>query len=352
MPKSTPDRKGPKLRAGLRSSTALTVALMMGAGTLGGAAFITLATGNAAYANCSANPCAANPCAADNPCAAANPCAVADPCAANPCAAVDPCGPCGPCAAAEGASTGCFVPRLAEASANPCAADPCAANPCAANACAANPCTANPCAADTPCAAANPCAASAPGGPCAAAPPPEVSEAELQALYACLMESMSEQAAMESDSGIVQASWTQSDRSEGRDFATWANFASTPYISFTHGERFATNHANDIAAEQYAMFEDVEVIPAGGIIAKPTFSISDAGEALWETLFLMEKAGAGMSPDTNGWIYTAIMPDGSLMGRTLGQNSDGMYFCAACHMGGGVDTDDLLFMEPEYRVQN
>lgn len=166
------------------------------------------------------------------------------------------------------------------------------------------------------------------------------------------MESMSEQAAMESNSDIVQASWTESDRSEGRDFATWTNFASTPYISFTHGERFATNHANDIAAEQYGLFEDVEAIPAGGIIAKPTFSISDAGEALWETLFLMEKAEAGMSPDTNDWIYTAIMPDGSLMGRTLGENSDGMYFCAACHMGASENTDDLLFMEPEYRVQN
>ncbi|MDD7969642.1 hypothetical protein [Roseinatronobacter alkalisoli] len=41
-----------------------------------------------------------------------------------------------------------------------------------------------------------------------------------------------------------------------------------------------------------------------------------------------------------------------LMGRTLGANSDGMYFCAACHMGVSDNTDDLLFMEPEYRVQN
>ncbi len=166
------------------------------------------------------------------------------------------------------------------------------------------------------------------------------------------MESMSEQAALDGSSDLIPASWTDSERSEGSDFAGWTNFAATPYISFTHGERFATNHANDIAAAQYGLFEDVEAIPPGGIIAKPTFSVSDAGEALWQTLFLMEKAEAGQSPDTNDWIYTAIMPDGSLMGRTLGQNSDRMYFCAACHMGGGMDTDDLLFMEPEYRVRN
>jgi len=274
MPNLTQDRRTPGLRAGLRTSTAQTVALMMSAGKLGGAAVITFATGNVAHANCSANLCAANPCAAN-------------PCAANPCSAANPCAACAPCA------------------------------PCAA-----------------------------------AAAPPEVSEEELQALYAYLMEAMDQQAAMEGDATIVQASWAQSDHSEGRDFAGWTNVASTSYISFMHGERFAANHANDIAAEQYGMFEDVKAIPAGGIIAKPTFSISAAGEALWETLFLIEKAEAGMSPDTNDWIYTAIMPDGALMGLTLGQNSDGMNFCTACYMGGGADTDDLLFMAKEYRIQN
>lgn len=165
------------------------------------------------------------------------------------------------------------------------------------------------------------------------------------------MESMGQQeAALEP--GLVMASWTQSERPEGSDFAGWRNFASTPYISFTHGERFATNHANEIAAEVYGLYEDIGTMPAGGIVAKPTFSIGPDGQAFWETLFLMEKAEAGASSDTNDWIYTAIMPDGSLMGRTLGANSDGMYFCAACHMGGGMDTDDLLFMEPQYRVQD
>lgn len=154
------------------------------------------------------------------------------------------------------------------------------------------------------------------------------------------------------DGGLLPASWSQSERPEGQEFSEWTNFASTPYVSFTHGERFATNHANAIAAEQYGRFEDVEAIPAGGIIAKPTFSINGEGEALWETLFLMEKAEAGMSPDTNDWIYTAIMPDGSMMGRTLGANSDAMYFCAACHMGMSDDTDDLLFMDREFRNTN
>ncbi|WP_114966971.1 hypothetical protein [Alkalilacustris brevis] len=179
-----------------------------------------------------------------------------------------------------------------------------------------------------------------------------MTDEELQALYNCLLETFDEQAAATADSGVMLASWSQSEREEGRDFAAWANFAARPYISSTHGERFATNHANPIAAEHYGRYEEIGEMPAGGIIAKPTFSIGADGEAFWETLFLMEKAEPGTSPDTEDWIYTAIMPDGSLMGRTLEQNSDGMYFCAACHMGAPDSSDNLLFMDEQYRVQN
>ena len=150
----------------------------------------------------------------------------------------------------------------------------------------------------------------------------------------------------------ILASWSEADRAEGSDFAAWTNFATTPYISFTHGERFATNHANPIAAEVYGLYEEIGEMPAGGIVAKPTFSIGEDGQAYWETLFLMEKAEPGTSPETNDWIYSAIMPDGSLMGRTRGENAGAMQFCAACHMGAAEGSDDLLFMEEQYRVQN
>ncbi len=360
-------------RANLQSTTALAFALGvgtfgmfgMGAMTLGGAALVF---GVAMPAT--AHACAANPCASCDPCAAcaANPCAAdpCTPCAAMACAACDPCGPCAacdPCAAGCGVATGCHVPRLQEAAANPCAVDacapcgPCAAcDPCAAMDCAAcdpcAPCAAMACAACDPCA---PCAACGPCGPCgpcaAAAPPPEVSDDELRALYDCMIEAMQ---AMEAGGATqpILASWTESDRPEAGDFTAWKNFAAVPYISFTHGGRFATNHANAIAAEVYGLYEEIGEMPAGGIVAKPTFSIGADGQGYWETLFLMEKAEAGTSPDTNDWIYTAIMPDGSLMGRTLGPNAQAMQFCADCHIGMSDGTDDLLFMEEEYRLRN
>ncbi|NBB96606.1 MAG: hypothetical protein GVY34_00285 [Alphaproteobacteria bacterium] len=175
-----------------------------------------------------------------------------------------------------------------------------------------------------------------------------MAEDELQALYACLIDTLSE-ASADMGADLHKASWLASDNPGAQDFAAWTNFARTPYISFTHGERFAFNHANDIAAEQYGKFEEIDAIPAGGIIAKPTFSVSTKGEALLETLFLMEKAPAGTMPDTNDWIYSAVMPDGSLMGRTNGQDAANVEFCVACHQGGGYGQDDLLFLEEEYR---
>jgi hypothetical protein len=202
------------------------------------------------------------------------------------------------------------------------------------------------------CTACAPCAARGPCGPCAAAaPPPEVSDDELRALYDCMIGAMQAMEASE-ETQAIPASWAEADRTEGRDFAGWMNFASVPYLSFTHGERFATNHANPVAAEVYGLYEEIGEMPEGGIIAKPTFSIGADGQAYWETLFLMEKAAEGTTPDTNDWIYTAIMADGSLMGRTLAANSDAMQFCADCHIGMSDGTDDLLFMDEVYRVRD
>ncbi len=324
------------------------------------------------------NPCAAeNPCAADNPCAAAcDPCApdACDPCApaaCDPCAPAGcgPCDPCGPCAAAAGVGTECYIPRIQEAAAeNPCAVcdpcapacdpcapacDPCAAdNPCAAeNQCAAacDPCAAacdpcapaNPCAVEdpcAPCAACDPCAAC---GPCAAACAPEVTDEEARAAYDCIIENLR--------GAQLDTSWADSDLDGAMDFLDWENVANAPYPSATHGNRLATNHANPLALSQYEMYEEIEAVPAGGIIAKPTFTVNPHGEAELGPLFLMEKAEAGAFPDSNDWIYSTVNPDGSLMGRTGGMNSDMMQSCAGCHMAMGGEWDDLIFLPDEYR---
>lgn len=174
---------------------------------------------------------------------------------------------------------------------------------------------------------------------------PELDDEELAELYACLMQTLGEQAATGTAS---PANWVTADRPEGAAFLGWTNFALAPYQSGTHGMRFATNHVNPVGAEAYGRYEAIGEMPVGGIVAKPTFSVMPDGEAKLETLFLMERAATGSLPESNDWIYTSINADGSLWGRTGGFNSDGMAFCVICHQSAG-DSDDLLFLPDELR---
>ena len=146
------------------------------------------------------------------------------------------------------------------------------------------------------------------------------------------------------------ATWSSSDLDEGSAFTEWMNFATVPYISSTHAGRFATNHVNEAGADAYGMYEDIGTMPEGGVVAKPTFTVSYKGEAELGPLFLMEKAADGSHPDSNDWIYTTILPDGTLQGRTGGMNADAMQMCVACHTAMGSDSDDLLFIPDEFRV--
>ena len=110
------------------------------------------------------------------------------------------------------------------------------------------------------------------------------------------------------------------------------------------------NHANDVGAEDYGKYEEVDEMPEGSILAKPSFTVGSGGEAALGPLFLMEKMVGGWNADTADWRYAMINADGSTFGVTGGQNSDGMMFCHECHVS-GQDADYLLFMPEEFRRQ-
>ncbi len=351
-----------------------------------------------AFAACSpSNPCAVakcNPCAAAacnpcNPCAAANPCAVAkcnpcnpcaagacnpcnpcNPCAAakcnpcnpcNPCAAAcNPCNPCNPCAAGGGAvSKKCVVPRLRTAAAcNPCAVtkrspcspcnpcNPCAAakcnpcNPCAAAKCnPCNPCAAAKCNPCNPCAAAkcNPCSPCNPCNPCAATGAPELSDAEVVAVYDCLLPEM-------------KAAYAKSDNEIAVNFASYRAYSKQPYVSATHGGRFVTNYAND-KGRAYGAYERAGVLPSGTKLAKPSFSVQGDGRVSVGPLFLMEKMAAGFNKASGDWRYTMIMPNGAIAGTTNGKGSKTVAFCIGCHMSVMPEQDSVMLLPEEYRVK-
>jgi len=120
-----------------------------------------------------------------------------------------------------------------------------------------------------------------------------------------------------------------------------------PYIAETHGERYAVNLANAVAARVYGQFRDLKEMPVGGIIAKPSFMVDATGKAVPGPLYIMEKMPKGWNPATADWRYAMIMPGGRTYGMTKGVNSDGMKFCHDCHVG-AKENDYLFFTEEEY----
>jgi hypothetical protein len=314
-----------------------------------------------------ANPCAAkNPCAANPSAAAANPC---NPCAVkNPCAAKAPCGA-NPCAATANPCNPSTVKKVPSgAAANPCAAqNPCAAtNPCGAAAKPCNPCAVKPVpggAAANPCAAKNPCAANPcnPCNPCGAAVVPDVTSDELRAVYDCLKDHMRtafgdgwQDQRNFADAGMLpplHIAYSDSGLSESKSFVDWKNFANAPYVSSTHGERFVVNHANNAAEEPYGKYEEIGTMPRGGIIAKPSFTISANGNAELGPLFVMEKMDAGWHPSSKDWRYTMVMPDGTVAGRTHGPKAEAVEFCVGCHAEVADEQDSLFFIPDEFRVK-
>ena len=319
------------------------------------------------------NPCAAaNPCNPCNPCAAAKPCNPCNPCAAanpcnpcNPCAAANPCNPCNPCAPAEaveltpaeataaydcikGDMKAAYMGQLAQA-ANPCAAvNPCnPCNPCAAanpcNPCAVkpvNPC--NPCAAANPC---NPCAAANPCNPCGAVKPVNPCNpcgATNPCKPGAALNPCNPQA-------VQMAAVSGELMTVAQEYQGWERLNTQPYVSATHGSRYVNNYPAPEAAEAYGRFEEVGAMPAGGRIAKDSFTVSPDGRVSVGPLFLMEKMEEGFNAASDDWRYAMIMPDGSLFGMTNGQGSQNVAFCAECHAIVADDQDSLYFMPEEVR---
>ena len=250
--------------------------------------------------------------------------------ACNPCAAKkNPCNPCSPCGAGATASR-CMIPRLQAAALgarNPCAAK----NPCAA-ASACNPCAAkNPC---NPCAAAKACN---PCSPCGASAGAEVTAAEANKAYGCLIDEMI--------SGYHRAGLEPV-----ANYWFWALVASSPYQSATHGSRYVNNYANPVAAANYKKFEDGGRMPAGSVLAKDSFVVNPNGTTAAGPLFVMEKRNAGFNADSFDWAYTMVNPDGTVFGVTKGQGSANVEFCVECHAAVAEDQDSLFFLPEEFRV--
>ena len=128
----------------------------------------------------------------------------------------------------------------------------------------------------------------------------------------------------------------------------WRRYNSAPYLSATHGQRYINNYANALAAD-YGRFEQAGPMPPGAVVAKDSFAVTADGDIHPGPLFLMEKMAEGFNYVTGDWRYAMIMPDGSLLGATLGANAEAVEFCIGCHLM-VEHQDHLYFPPPEMRL--
>lgn len=130
-----------------------------------------------------------------------------------------------------------------------------------------------------------------------------------------------------------------------KTYRKWQLFNTAPYRSATHGNRYVNNYANE---NSYG--KPGTVMPPGTIVAKDSFTVTAESVAFGGALFLMEKLAPGASPENGDWRYTMIMPDGSVLGDSRGENPDQVKFCHDCHVA-KANNDYLFFVPEAYRVK-
>lgn len=132
-------------------------------------------------------------------------------------------------------------------------------------------------------------------------------------------------------------------------YQSWKRYNKTPYRSGPHGERFVNHYANDKAAD-YGKFENLELLPAGSIIIKDSFTVTRNGAVMTGPLFMMEKMEPGFASAGGNWRYLMLRPNGSLVGMTGGAEAGRVRFCAECHKSAGAERDFLFFMPEQERI--
>ena len=166
----------------------------------------------------------------------------------------------------------------------------------------------------------------------------EATPAEAKAVYNCL-------------GGDMAAAYAKSGWRSVKGYQSWTNVAATPYQSATHGNRYVNNYADAHGDYRYAKFEDAGKMPLGSTLAKDSFIVRPDGKVAVGPLFVMRKMNAGFNKESGDWRYTMIMPNGKVVGTTMGKGSAAVKFCNECHSSVAPDQDYIMLLPEEYRVK-
>jgi hypothetical protein len=100
---------------------------------------------------------------------------------------------------------------------------------------------------------------------------------------------------------------------------------------------------NDTGALEYMKYNEDPKTPVVTVLVKESFSVNGKGKAKAGPLFIMEKAAAGKSPETNDWYYMMVAPNGTPMGINV------IPACNDCHVGGFSHQGSLGYPVEEAR---
>jgi len=153
----------------------------------------------------------------------------------------------------------------------------------------------------------------------------DLDDAQVNALYDCIKDQMVE-------------AYAKNAHEAATGYRDWNATATRPAVAGPHGERFLQTFVNDIGAEEYLKFAYEGVsMPVGSVLVKESFSLYTKGDKTGQPrvgpLFIMTKVETADAPDTDGWVYAGVQPNG----KDLKFKQS---FCHDCHSA--FDTQDSL----------
>lgn len=164
----------------------------------------------------------------------------------------------------------------------------------------------------------------------------DLTNEDAQALYECLEADLYE-GYQKGDKRWMPAAYVA-------DYRNWTKANTLPAAPGFHDSRYLITFVNETGADAYMEYAENPTIPAGTVIAKESFGVTNDGRAIKGPLFFMEKVAAGTSPATNDWYYMMVAPNGRP------QAVDVATACHACHQENFGETGGLGYPVEEVRV--
>lgn len=160
---------------------------------------------------------------------------------------------------------------------------------------------------------------------------PDFTQEQVDALYDCVRDELLE-------------NYQTGDNEVAAVYRDWGHAQTGPVAPGFHGGRFLNTFVNEVGYETYIQYEEDDEafeMPVGTVIAKESYTLRE-GAPRRGPLFIMTRAETSEFPDTDGWVYSAVQPNGNPMG--ISQS-----FCHDCH-GNYTFSDSLGYPAFDVRL--